>query len=47
MQRAFVTICLVLLGGAGLIRAQEKRPEPLPKELVAAWEKAGAQTGWM
>src|SRR5205085_2111936 len=28
-------------------RGQEPAPKPLPADVVAAWEKAGATTGWM
>ena len=30
-----------------LVAQQQKSASPLPAEIVAAWEKAGARTGWM
>src|SRR5262249_14814796 len=44
---------LAVLASCGLGRgadpppAKKDLPKPLPKEIVAAWKKAGAQVGWM
>jgi hypothetical protein len=40
-----VGITLMLCGLAVSARAAE--PQPLPAEVVQAWEKAGARAGWM
>ena len=44
---AVVLAALLSSGGAGVAWAQSKGPAPLPAEVVAAWEKAGAKAGWM
>src|SRR5262245_64858440 len=43
---------LALLASCGLSDAADQplpggRPQPLPKDVVAAWEKAGAVVGWV
>src|SRR4029079_14479577 len=49
MPRAFVvTLCAAgLIGIAVPAMADEKRPEPLPADVGAAWKEAGADPGWM
>jgi internalin A len=50
MQRLFTVVvaAFALIGGAGgAAPADEKRPEPLPADVVAAWQKAGAVPGWL
>src|SRR5947208_3268188 len=46
-----LAVLLLLAGGAvpaaaGQLPKQDP-PQPLPKEIVAAWQKAGAVPGWM
>jgi internalin A len=49
MSRATGVVVAAVLGcwAAACQAAESKKPEPLPAEVVAAWEKAGAKTGWM
>jgi hypothetical protein len=50
MQRG---LCLVVLAVASsalavpVTNAPAKRPQPLPVEVVTAWERAGAMVGWV
>src|SRR6516165_7999777 len=43
---SFAVLLGVLLR-PGPARGQEKLSQPLPKNIVAAWEKAGAKTAWI
>ncbi len=45
MRRATRAIVMAVL--SSLAAAGELESKPLPAEVVAAWEKAGATTGWM
>src|SRR4051812_10848682 len=48
MRRATMAVAAVLAWWATPCQADEQpRPDPLPADVVAAWEKAGAETGWM
>ena len=40
-------VCGWLILGSGTAPAQEKKAEGLPADVVAAWEKAAAEVGWM
>ena len=46
-----MAVLLLLAGGADSALAQpapkSESPKPLPKEIVAAWQKAGARPGWL
>jgi hypothetical protein len=48
MRRVGIALVVVCLGclGSGPALGQEKT-KPLPAEIVAAWQKAGAEVGWM
>src|SRR2546423_1596680 len=46
--------CLAMVLAASVVGApsppaapQDKPPRPLPAKIVAAWERAGAETGWI
>jgi hypothetical protein len=40
-----VVVCLACLGSGPALG--QKKPKPLPAEVVAAWQKAGAEVGWL
>src|SRR5262245_50092143 len=40
-----VLVAVALGAGPGRVGGQE--PKPLPAEVTAAWEKAGAKAGWL
>ena len=43
-----VALAAILCGATSALLAQERKPpSPLVAEVVAAWKKAGARTGWM
>ena len=46
-MRWTLMVCGWLILGSGTAPAQEKKAEGLPADVVAAWEKAGAEVGWM
>src|ERR1043166_7151106 len=46
-MRVTLALALAAIGRCGWSMAQEHAPKPLPAEVVAAWEKAGAEFGWM
>ncbi len=46
-MRRSLMVCGWLILGAGMVSAQEKKADPLPAKVGAAWEKAGAEVGWM
>src|SRR5262249_32500518 len=41
------TVLSVALGARPAWAQEKKPPEPLPKDVVAAWQRAGAKVGWM
>ena len=49
MSRTIRVVVAAVLGSwaASGARAEGKPPEPLPANVVTAWEKAGAVAGWM
>jgi hypothetical protein len=50
MHRVVAAVLLMAgmgLGRGGSAEAQDKRPVPLTEGVLATWEKAGAQAGWM
>src|SRR5262249_40282895 len=42
---ASVALCVLVC--APTVWSQDKAPPPLPEDMVAAWEKAGAEPGWV
>src|SRR5262245_19405938 len=49
LVRSVLVLCMFVLSGS-LLQADDppkkEVPKPLPKEIVAAWEKVGAKAGW-
>jgi hypothetical protein len=45
-MRSFLLL-VVLASPSAVLADEPKKPEPLPAEVVKAWEDAGAEVGWM
>src|SRR5262245_51740396 len=43
----FILLATCALGAAADLQPSSSQPQPLPKDLVAAWKKAGAAVGWV